>query len=673
MLSLSEKLVFVILAVVSLYLTWHNFQRVAKVIGRGGGRLHLERLPERLWRALEVTVTQRTVLTARPVSSLFHLAIVWGFLFYCLVNLGDILEGLIPDYVFLGEDGIGDLYRLLGDVLSLGVIVGMVYFLVRRFLTPAPALRFNDRVLLHEKVTAGGIRRDSAIVGAFILGHVGGRFLGQTLALAQHQADPWQPFASAVATLWSGGQPGLLSIGEHAMWWLAIGLVLAFVPWFPQTKHFHLMVGPFNFLTRPERRSLGAMDPLDLADESIEQFGAANLEHLSRTQIVDAYACIMCNRCQDVCPAYAAGTALSPAALEVNKRYYLRDHAGALADGAESPDTLFDYGLTVDGVWACTACGACVEICPVGNEPMMDILNLRQHLVLMEGQPPDRLATAFTQAERAGDPWGHPRGTRLDWAEGLDLPLLAEKKQADVLYWVGCAGAYDPGGQRVSRAMVQILRAAGVDFAVLGDEERCTCEWARRGGQEALYQEAAQAIIDTFHQYTFDLILTQCPHCFNTFRNEYPDFGGNFTVIHHSQYIARLLTEGRLTLQKWDRRRRPQTLTYHDSCFLGRYNGEYDAPRQALAAYPGFELIEMRRARNRGLCCGGGGAQVWMETHQETPVNVTRFQEAVATGAQTIGAACPFCTIMLSSAAQTLGQADPAIQDIAEIVAARLA
>ncbi len=672
MLSLPEKIVFVIFAVVSLYLTWHSFKRVADVIARGGGRLQLERLPERLWRALEVTLTQRTVLNARPVSSLFHLGIVWGFLFYGLVNLGDILQGLIGGYVFLGDEAIGDLYRLVADVLSLAVIVGMTYFLVRRFLTPAPALKFNDKVLLHEKVTAGGIRRDSAIVGLFILGHVGGRFLGETIRLAQHGTDSWQPFASAVAHIWTGANPELLTFGEHALWWLAIGLILAFVPWFPQTKHFHLMVGPFNYLTRPERRSLGAMDSLDLEDESIEMFGAANLEHLSRTQIVDAYACIMCNRCQDVCPAYAAGTALSPAALEVNKRYTLKDHAASLAAGDESTATLFDTALSVDGAWACTACGACVEICPVGNEPMFDILNMRQYLVLMEGQPPDLLATAFTQAERAGDPWGNPRGTRLDWAQGLDVPLLADKKKVEVLYWVGCAGAYDPNGQKVSRAMVKILGAAGVDFAVLGDEERCNCEWARRGGQEALFQEAAMTLIETFSQYEFEVIVTQCPHCYNTFQNEYPAFDGHYTVVHHSQYIAKLLAEGRLAQQKWDRRRKPHTITYHDSCFLGRYNDEYEAPREALSALPGICLVEMPRSRNRGLCCGGGGAQVWMETHQETPINITRFEEAVGTKAQTIGAACPFCTIMLTSAAQTQGNEDMAVLDIAEIVAERL-
>lgn len=669
MLSLPEKMVFVILAVICAYLTAHSFKQVVEIVRRGKGRLYLEQLPARLWRALEITFTQRTTLSARPLTGLFHIAIVWGFLFYGLVNVGDVLYGFLPGYTFLGTGPLGDLYRLLADVLSIGVIIGMSYFLVRRFFTSAPALRYNDRVLLHPWIRAGGIRRDSAIVGAFILTHVGARFMGETLRLAQHGANTGQPFASVVSGLWSGVQPELLIVGEHLAWWLALGVILVFVPWFPRTKHFHLMMAPFNYLTRPQRRSPGALDRLDLEDDAAAQFGAAKLEDLAQTQIVDAYACIMCNRCQDACPAYAAGTELSPAALEVNKRYFLKQHMDLLANGGTSPITLFESALTVEGTWACTACAACVEICPVGNEPMFDIIDLRRYLVLTEGQPPNLLAGAMTQAERTGDPWGNPRGTRLHWAAGLTVPLLAERQQVDVLYWVGCAGAYDPAGQRVSRAMVKILQAAGVDFAVLGDEERCTCEWARRGGNEALYQQAAQTLIETFNRYTFNLILTQCPHCFHTFKNEYPDFGGHYTVVHHSQYIARLLAEGRIQ-PKPTRKRKKDLITYHDSCFLGRYNGEYEGPRSALAAVPTLELVEMPRRRNRGFCCGGGGAQVWMETHQVQPINTNRLEEALATNAKTVSTACPFCAIMLSSAAQSQGVTDRIkVRDIAEIVA----
>ncbi len=668
MLSLPEKVVFVILAVICLYLAWQSFSRTAAVIRRGSGELSLDRLPQRLFRAVDVMVTQRTVLGSRPITSLLHAIIAWGFLFYLLVNLGDVLEAFLPGYAFPGTNGLANVYRLLADMLSVAVIISMIYFLVRRFIIGDRRLTFRPDILLHPDIAAGGIRRDSAIVGAFILTHVGARFLGQAFALALTGPDAFQPFASAVGGLLSGGNPALLTVGEHTMFWLAIGLIVIFVPWFPRTKHFHLLLAPFNYLTRPERAVPGAMAPLPLEDETIERFGAARIEHLNRSQLVDAYACIMCNRCQDVCPAYAAGTPLSPAALEANKRYFLREHGALLAVGDESPATLFENILPVEGVWACTACAACVEICPVGNEPLADILAMRQHLMLMEGRPPDRLAGALTRAERTGDPWGHPRGTRLDWAAGLDIPLLAERRKVDVLYWVGCAGAYDPAGQRVSRAMIRILHAAGVDFAVLGEEERCTCEWARRSGQEALYQEATTTLIDTFSRYEFNLIVTQCPHCYHTFRNEYPDFGGHYAVMHHSAYIADLLNAGRLRLQKGDRRRRRQPVTYHDPCFLGRYNGEYDAPRGALLALESLTLAEMPHHHNRSLCCGGGGAQVWMETRQERPINAMRLQEAAATGASLVGTACPFCAIMLASAAANEGNRIR-VRDIAELVA----
>lgn len=673
MLAISEKLVFGILLVISVYLAGHAFRQVIRIIRRGTGQLPLDHILDRGYTALIATLTQRTVLNARPLTSLVHFGIVWGFILYALVNLEDVLRGFIPDYRLFATEPLNQLYRLAADVLSIVVIAAMIIFLVRRFVWRDPHLTFNDNILLDEQVRAGAIQRDSALVGAFILGHVGSRFLGQSFELALTGPDTFQPFASLVAGLWTTANPLYLDLLIHAAWWLGMGLLLAFIPWFPQSKHFHLIMAPLNLLTQPARRgSPGTMAPLDLEDEAIELFGAAHIEHLTQAQIIDAYACIMCNRCQEVCPAYNAGTALSPAALEVNKRYFIKSAAEGLAAGQESAATLFETALSPAGVWACTACAACLEICPVGNEPLHDILNMRQYLTLMEGDVPEPLTVALTQAERTGDPWGNPANTRLNWAKDLDVPLLADKQQVDVLYWVGCAGAYDPAGQRVSRAMVQIFQAAGIDFAVLGEEERCNCEWARRSGQEALFQEAAHELIETFNQYDFKQLVTQCPHCAHTFKNEYPDFGGNYAVTHHSVFIADLLNEGRLNLAKWDRRRRQTPVTLHDPCFLGRYNGGYAPPRATLEALQNVTLVEMSHNQNRSLCCGGGGAQVWMETEQETPINQTRFAEAQATGAATLATACPFCAVMFNSAGASLGDEDLALADIAELVAARL-
>jgi Fe-S oxidoreductase len=300
-------------------------------------------------------------------------------------------------------------------------------------------------------------------------------------------------------------------------------------------------------------------------------------------------------------------------------------------------------------------------------EHVDSIVDMRRDLVMMESNAPKMLQNTFTNAERAGNPWGN-RGSRMEWASGVDfdVPLLAEKKQCDVLYWVGCAGAFDPNSQRTTRAVAKILNEAGVDWAVLGDEETCHCEWARRAGNEPLYQASAEANIETFGQYKFNLIITHCPHCFNTFKNEFPQFGGNYKVVHHSMYVAKLIQESKIKPHA----QRSETITFHDSCYLGRYNGVYDAPREMLEAVPGLDIIEMARSRDRGLCCGGGGAQVWMETHQEHPVNQIRLEEAMSTGASTVAAACPFCTVMLSSAAQSKGVTEQVnIKDVAEIVA----
>ncbi len=662
MLTLIEKVLFLLALLVSGYLTWIGFSRVAKVIGRGAGQLYLENLLARLWTALEIFLTQRTVLKTRIGLSIAHLFIAWGFTFYALVNLGDILEGYIPSFRFLGTGSIGDIYRLIADVLSVAVLIGVAVFLMRRFVAKDPALTFNDNVKLHPQVLSG-LRRDSAIVGGFILLHVGFRFLGQSFRIAQKGADLWQPLATLVSGLWRGlGESGLI-VAEHAAWWLALGLVLAFVPYFPYSKHIHLIFTPFNYLTRPARTSLGALEPINFEDESLEQFGAARLEHLTRKQLVDPFACIMCNRCQDVCPAYLTGKELSPSALEINKRYQIKGEMAALAAGQESSLPLLDFAISESAVWACTACGACVEICPVGNEPMFDILDIRRNQVLMESQFPDQLQVAFRGMERTGNPWQLGED-RLAWAKGLDVPTVADKSDFEILYWVGCAASYDARSQQTARAFVQILNRAGVNYAVLGELERCTGDSARRAGNEYLFFEMAKANIEMLNEAGVKRIVTACPHCFHTLGKEYSQYGGRYEVVHHTQFIADLIRQGRLKLNQ---AQLGQT-TFHDPCYLGRHNGVYDDPRQALAR-AGLQLTEMPRSRNNSFCCGAGGAQMWKEEEPGTArVNLTRFAEAASTGTQMLAVGCPFCMRMFSDANQAAG-GKLEVRDVAEVVA----
>ncbi|MGH2538671.1 MAG: (Fe-S)-binding protein [Candidatus Promineifilaceae bacterium] len=670
MLTNLERILFSLVLLVSLVATYFTFGSMARIIGRGQGRLRLEDLGRRAVTAVVALFSQGRILRHRRLTSLFHYAVAWGFIFYLLVNALDILEGFIPGFRFMEGNFVGDGYRLLADLFSVGVLVGASYLLIRRFWLKDPALKFAPQVKLHPDARAG-IRRDSLLVGGFILVHVGSRFLGQSFAVALEGASPWQPFASLVSNVWAGATPAFQAAGWHVAWWLALGTIFLFLPYFPYTKHLHLIMGPVNFGTRPQRRALGALQPLDFEDESVEQFGAARLSDLAQTQIVDAFACIMCNRCQDACPAYVTGKELSPAALEINKRYYIKDAFTELAAGGNDDGLLLDYAISESAVWACTACGACVQVCPVGNEPMFDILHLRQNQVLMESRFPGQLKAAFSGMERQGNPWGLGED-RLAWAAPLnfEVPTVEQNPDYEVLYWVGCAGAFDPTSQEIARATATLLQAAGVNFAVLGNAESCNGDSARRAGNEYLFNALAQANIETLKGAGAEerRIVVNCPHCYHTLGKEYADLGGFFRVSHHTQLIAELIGSGRLTLKNgW-----LEQTTFHDPCYLGRHNLIYDAPREALAQ-AGVVLLEMDRSRSDSFCCGAGGAQMWKEEeHGRQAVNSNRFSEAQATGATVLATGCPFCARMLGDANNQAGS-PMQVKDVAQVVAEALA
>lgn len=666
MLTLYEKIIFIIFVLLSAYLTWKSFSQMIRIINIGQGRLHFDNIFKRVFQSIKVLLLQNTVLKDRFLLSVIHTSIAWAFILYFLVNVGDVLYGFIPNFHFLGSGLVGNIYRLFVDIFSVLAIIGVFIFLVRRFIFSSSKLNINSNVKLLPSAKSG-MKRDSLIVGIFIIGHVGFRFIAESFLLV-NQPDSWQPLASAFAGAWGSLPIDYISIFHHVGWWIALGLILAFIPYFPKSKHIHLMMGPFNFFSRPDRATPGTMEKIDFEAENVEQFGVSHIGQLDKTGIIDAYACIMCNRCQDVCPAYITGKELSPSALEINKRYYLNDNKNQILNDENSVLPIMEWGISESALWACTSCAACVEICPVGNEPMYDILNIRRNQVLMESQFPKELQNAYNGMERNGNPWNINKD-RLEWVkedESLEVKTVEQNPEFEYLYWVGCAGAFDQKGGGVARAFAKILNKANVNFAVLGNKETCTGDSARRSGNEYLFSMLAENNVENLNASKVKKIVTTCPHCLHTLKNEYPQFGGNYEVIHHSQMISVLQKQGKLDIKA-----NPDKITFHDPCYLGRHNNVFEEPRKVLTN-SGIKVVEMDRNRKNSFCCGAGGGNMWKEEEEgQEAVRRDRFKEAQSTGADSIGVGCPFCKTMLIDAGNEL-DSKIEVKDIAEIVAEKL-
>ena len=669
MLTDIEKIIFILLAIIAIGLSYTTFNKMFKAIGVGSQQIDWKRALLNFPKGLEVFISQRTMFKTRPVIGFIHALVAWGFTLYLIVNIVDVLYGFIPGFHFFPNYFIGKVYRLFVDIFTVLVLLGVVYFLVRRFIFKDNRLVINEPVMLNDLAKIG-MRNDSLIVGLFIFLHVGSRLLAASFEIARNGSDTFQPAATTIALLWSDFSQESIIISEHIFWWIALGLILGFLPYFPFTKHAHLFMGPLNYMAKTERKSMAALEAIDFEDDSIDQFGAGQLGHLPQSQILDAYACIQCSRCQDACPAYETGKELSPSALEINKRYFLNNHLDEFINGSIPDAAITDILLTDEAAWSCTTCGYCVEVCPVGNEPMLDILRARQDLVMMESKFPQEAMETFDKIENYGNPWGLSPQEREVWMEGKEVPLMREKKEAEVLYWAGCAGAYDNRGKEISQAVVDVLNEAKVDFASLGNEETCTGDSARRIGNEYLFQTMAEKNLETFGKYKFKKIVTQCPHCFTTLKNDYSELGADLEVVHHSQFIGELVSEGKISPKAW----LDEDVTYHDACYLGRHNDEYDAPRDVIQSImKNGSLVEMEKSREESFCCGAGGGNMWYEIKTGERINHNRFKQAADTGATTVATSCNFCNIMMEDGMKVTGNDDKMkVMDIAELVSKSL-
>lgn len=448
-------------------------------------------------------------------------------------------------------------------------------------------------------------------------------------------------------------------------WWVHLLLIFGFALYIPFSKHTHMFGSPLSFYFR----QLGAKGELSsIKDfENAESFGAVKVPYFNQKQIIDAFACAVCGRCSEVCPANLTGKALSP----MHVVQAMRLHISESSDSAfwkkqyDNGPTIFESGISKEATWDCLTCGACVEVCPVGAEPFHSLIDIRRNLVLEEAEMPDTVESTLLNLEQRGHPWKGTPFTRNSWYEGLDVKTFSENPQAEYLMWVGCTNSLDGRSQNIPRSMVSILNRAEVDFAILGTEETCTGDPAKRLGNEYLFQILAAQNIETFEKYGIRKILASCPHCFNSLKNEYPHLGGKYEVLHYSELMNRLIDEGKI---------KPlvnisTTMAYHDSCYLGRNNNIYDAPRKLANSIPGLELIEMEQCKGNGFCCGAGGGNMWMEESGSDRVNHRRTDQFLKTGADTIGVSCPFCLQMLEEGIQSKEkQADHRVRDLVELV-----
>jgi len=622
--------------------------------GKPAGRW--DAAPARLAKVIVFVFGQARLIAGDFWPGLMHATIFWGFVILTLGTLEFFGKGVAESFFlpFLSDT---PAYLILEDLFSVAVIVAVAYAAFRRLVTRPRRLTLSIEGLVILLLIFGLMVTDLMTDAARIL-------------LAPAPTDRWQFAGHALAGALAGLSPGGVQELFHASWWLHATLLLAFLVWLPHSKHLHVLAAPINVFFAPLGPK-GQSRTVDL--ENLETFGVGAITEFTWKDLFDLYNCTECGRCTSRCPANMSGKQLDPKMLILNLQEHLLESGPQLAGQgghASGPEPMVGGVITDNVLWACTMCRWCVDACPVFIEHVPKIVDMRRWLVLTESRFPAELQPAFRNLENNGNPWQISWQTRTDWAKDLGVRLMSDVEEAEYLYWVGCYGSFDERNKKVARAFVKILQVAGVDFAILGNEEKCTGEPARRLGHEYLYQTLAQGNIETLKRYRFQTIVTACPHCFNTIRNEYPDFDGRFRVIHHSQLLDGLVRSGRLAVSQEGSER----ITYHDACNLGRYNDVYDEPRRVLASTTREELAEMRLNRARGFCCGGGGGRVWMEELEGRRVNQLRVEQAMEVNPDILASACPFCLTMFEDgvkAKEVTGRIKT--RDIAEVLAERLA
>jgi len=621
-----------------------------------------DNIPVRLKRVWNIAFAQ-TKLLRDPVAGVLHLLIFWGFVLFVFAVIETIFQGFYSGFSlsFLGP--IYTLITLVQDLFGLLVILSIIFLLYRRFVQKVPRLVVDK----HGMMDAAFILSLIMFIVISMYGQNASGYANNGMAYHDSELRPVSAFISGV--LFPGQTSTTLFLYEF-FWWMHILLVFGFLNYLPYSKHLHVLSAIPNVFFANLDPIRNTIKKLNLDDESTEIFGVADIDQFSWKQILDGYSCTECGRCTSVCPANTVGKSLSPRDIIVDIRKRTLDKAPLIVEGKTEGElfekTLVHNYITDTELWECTTCMACVQECPVMIEHVDSIVDMRRNLVLTESEFPSNLNNVFKSLETNFTPWAFNPADRAEWADGMNIKSMAEDKDGEILFWVGCAGSFDDRYKKVSKAFAKIMQKAGVNFRILGTEEKCNGDTARRLGNEYLAQMMMQENVETLNGYGVKKIVTACPHCFHSLKNEYPQFGGNFEVKHHTQFIEELLAENKIQIKKESEKHK---VTYHDSCYLGRYNEIYDSPRKSLGAITGIDLIEMERNKSKGFCCGAGGGRMFLEDESGERINEERAKEALSTNADTIASACPFCMTMMTDGVKHFEKSEEvAVRDIAEII-----
>ncbi|HED07670.1 MAG TPA: 4Fe-4S dicluster domain-containing protein [Ignavibacteria bacterium] len=661
----TKNIVFLIIFILAFgffFYSSRNLIRYMFVAKKADNRLN--KIGTRLLNVLKYAIGQKKLFRFR-LAGILHSLIFWGFLLFLFAVVEALIQGFFPSFNYESTGFFYSLVTFIEDIFGALVMLAVLVAIYRRVVIKVPRLEVGK---------AGKL--DALLILSLIFLVVLSMFGQSTALIAQNNFNllPNQMnfIALPLSKLIYSGNIGAAGTAHEVFWWMHIVVVLGFLNYLPYSKHLHVLTSIPNTFFSNLSDVRNTLKPIDLEDENLETFGVADIEHLSWKQILDGYSCTECGRCESVCPAATVGKSLSPREVIVQIRKRTKDKAHLLANGIENEEVMsktlvHDYIPDLN-LWQCTTCMACVQECPVMIEHVDSIVDMRRDLVLTEAQFPSNLNNVFKSLETNYTPWAFNSADRANWAEGMDIKTMAQDSDGEILFWVGCAGSFDARYQKVTKAFAKLMQKGNIDFRILGTEEKCNGDTARRLGNEYLAQTLMKDNIEKLNGYNVKKIVTACPHCFHSLKNEYKQFGGNFEVLHHTELIEEMLNEGKLELSD-NVDETAMDVTYHDSCYLGRYNNIFDSPRNSLGKVEKINYIEMKRNKTRGFCCGAGGGRMFLEDEEGGRINIERTKEALATGADTIASACPFCMTMITDGVKHFEKSEEVkVKDIAEII-----